>query len=342
MREVRPTIKVLKALPRDSFDDSTPVDLIANNDWARLHLYGVQHPLLEDARKRFATGVPDRHNKASKAYGAAVYEVRDHGGAGWRGAIVLDDAGDPWLVWAERHDHFHRSVEGYPFGDVMPKAAEYRLRDREEAAATAQAWKRDVLKAFIDALAESVRKGEAVTTRIDGLKTGESASLTVETEHDAPSPDVADAHDGASLLTVTLSIAGGGWGEFQSALTHVCLPFLEPDPSRVEPVFGKDNGLYVCIDITHAQLIQLLADPPPYEAAEPFEVSPPDRLHYVGQDYMLDGYVNGTPLRGVCGVWFVASRTAECGLPVCERCEDERPIAQMVLDMLQSKDESSE
>lgn len=337
MREVRPTIKVLKSLPRDTFDDTTPLDLIANSDYERLNLYGVQHSLLEDARRRFATGLPDRHAAASKAYGKPVYEVRDRTGAGWRGAIVLDAVGDPWLVWAERHDQFHKRVSNIAFADLLPGSAEYKLRAREEAAHTTREWERSVLKAFVEALRDSIRTGSPVTATVPGSAPDHKATLVVETEHDEPSGDVSEAHEGSSLLTVTLRITGNGWGEFERALTRVCLPFLEPDPSRVEPWFGRDNSLNVCVDITHAQVIQLLADPPPYEAAEPVEVYPPDRLHYVGVDYLLDGYVNGMPLRGVCGVWFVASRSDECGLPVCERCEEERPAAQLVLDMLRSK-----
>jgi len=337
VREVRPTIKVLKSLPRDTFEDTTPVDLIANGDFDRLDLYGVKHPLLEDARRRFATGLPDRHNAASREYGKPVFEVRDRTGAGWRGAVVLDADGDPWLVWAERHDQFHRNVENVAFADLLPSSAEYKLRSREEAALSRLDWEYNVLKAFIEALRESVRTGAAATATVAGPKAGETADLVVETDHNEPSDDVAVAHDGLSMLTVSLRIAGGGWGDFERALTRVCLPFLEPDASRIETAFGRDNSLIAYVDITHAQLIQLLADPPPYEG-EPVEVQAPDRLHYVGIDYMLDGFVHGTPLRGVCGVWFVASRDESSGLPVCERCEAEQPAAQMVLDYLRSRE----
>jgi len=142
LREVRPTVKVLKSLPRASFDDTTPLDLIANGDFGRLNLYGLQQSLLEDARRRFMHGVPDRHVAASKKYGKPVYEVRDRSGAGWRGAVVLDADGDPWLVWAARHDQFHRSVADVAFTDHMPTAGEYKLRAREEADLTNRDWER--------------------------------------------------------------------------------------------------------------------------------------------------------------------------------------------------------
>lgn len=336
MREVRPTIKLLKSLPRDSFVDTSPLDLIASSDFRSLDLFGIQQPLLDDARRRFSTGVPDRHVLASKAYGKPVYEVRDREGAGWRGAVVLDNQGDPWLVWAERHNQFHKKVANVDFASRLPTSAEYKLRDREEVAATQRDWERDVLTAFLETLRQSVTTAQSAHVTLSGNFTGSTATLTVETEHDEPSEDLAQAQDGQSLVTVSLKITGEGGGAFQAALTRVCLPFLEPNAALIEAVFGHDNSLNVCVDVSHAQIIQLLSDPSPYDAAKPMAVAPPNRLHYVRIDYLVDGYVNSVPLRGVCGVWFVASRSGECGLPVCERCEAEEPAAQYVLNVIRS------
>lgn len=336
MREVRPTIRALKSLPRETYDDPTPLDIIGRSDYDNLDLYGVDHPLLVDARKRFGTGLPDRHQAATRAHKEPVYEVRDRDGAGWRGAVVLDDNGDPWLVWVERHNQFHKKVMDIDLDKHRPAGFEYTIRDREEAAATKPAWQRSVLEAFVGALRESVQSGDAARATVAGFVPNSTATLEVEAVHGPPSTTASGAHAGQSLMTVTLKIVGDGYSDFKTALLSVCLPFLEPDPSRIEPAYGSDGSFNVCIDITHAQIIQLLSDPPPYEDNIPVDVSQPDRLHYVGVEYLLDGYVHGHPLRGVCGVWFVASRTEACGLPVCERCEEEKPAAQQVLDMLRS------
>lgn len=338
MREVRPTIRALKDLPRETFDDTTPLDLIANGAFKTLNLYGVQHPLLDDARKRFANGLPDVHREGTKVFGQPVYEVRDHQGAGWRGAVVLDGDGDPWLVWVEKHNRFHHRIKAVAkkFTSMLPTPAEYKIRDREEAAQGTLRWKREVLKVFIEALREAVETKTLVRATVSGSRSGESAIIEVEADHDEPSVDVAAAQDGLSLLTVGMRVRSGGWRDFERALLEVCLPFLQPDPERVEQAYGKDDSMIVYADITHAQLIQLLADPPPYEAMEPVAIRSPDRLHYVGIDYLIDGYVNGNAVRGVCGVWFVATRDESAGLPVCDRCEAERPAAQHVLELLRS------
>ena len=337
MREVRPTIKVLRLLPRETFGDPAPIDLLHWGDYDNLDLYGIDHPLLIDARKRFANGLPDRHQAATREHGEPVFEVRDRDGAGWRGAVVLDDDGDPWLVWAERHNHFHSKIADIDLDKHRPVSQEYKIRDREEAAATKRAWERSVLEAFVGALRESVETGDAARATVSGFVPKSTATLVVEAVHGEPSETASQAHAGQSLMLVTLRIQGDGWSDFDTALLRVCLPFLEPDSSRLEAAYGTDGSMNVCLDITHAQIIQLLADPPPYEDEAPPEVKAPDRLHYVGIDYMLDGFVYGEPLRGVCGVWFVASRTEGCGLPVCERCEEEKPAAEQVLDMLRSR-----
>lgn len=337
MRVVRPTIKVLKMLPRDTFDDTAVLDVIARKDFERLNLNGVQHSMLDDARRRFASGLPDRHTAASRDQKQPVFEVRDRTGAGWRGAVILDSNGDPWLVWAERHDQFHKRVSKIDLDELMPTPAEYKLRDREEAASEKRDWERTVLQRFIDAIRQSLETGAPATASISGATPASATVVEVAVDHNEPSDDITEAHDGLSMLTISVRIGGGEWSAIESALTRVCLPFLEPDPARIETVYSKDNTLVVYLDITHAQLIQLLADPPLYEASEPIAVKEPDRLHYVGIDYLLDGYVHGIPLRGVCGDWFVASRTETCNLPICERCEAEQPAAQVVLDLLRSK-----
>lgn len=334
MREVRPTIKVLKSLPRETFGDGHVLDLIKNRAYGSLELYGVDHPLLADARKRFADGLPDRHNEASKAYGKPVFEVRDHGvGPGWRGAVVLDADGDPWLVWADRHDAFHARVATISFEDMLPTPVEYKLRDREEAAFRTLAWRQDVLTQFIEALQECVRSGAERTVSLPGVEAGPGAELTLAIEHD-PVLEVAQAQDGSSLLSVVLRLSKRTPEEIRIAVQSVCLPFLEPDMSKVEPYFGKDGTFNAYVSLTHAQLIQLLADAPTYDETAPETAASPTHLHYVATAFMAAAFVNGDPLRGVCGAWFIPSRGDEAALPICPECEAEMPAAQLVLDLI--------
>lgn len=334
MREVRPTIKVLKTLPRETFGNTTVLDLIANGAFEGLKLFGLDHPLLNDARKGFEHGMPDQHVAASKAYGAPVFEVRDHAGAGWRGAVILDKAGDPWLVWVERHNRFHKRVAGVAFDSLLPLSAEYKIRDREEASARALAWKSDVLGRFVRALQECVCSGSEHAVTVPDIGGGTGVSLTVAAEHDEPASDVREAQHRDSLLTVTLRIGQSAADELRRAVQEVCLPFLEPDPSKVEPWYDKSNTFNAMVSVTQARLVQLMADVPEYEESAPYAAAFTTHLHYVATRFLVNGFVNGNPLRGVCGAWFVPSRGDDSGLPICPQCEDERPAAQAVLDLL--------
>jgi hypothetical protein len=85
MRGVRPTVKVLGMLPPDTFADAGEARLVSRRQWDEVELDRLAHPLLEDARTQFASGVPDKHRGLSQSCKRTVYEVRDRTGAGWRG-----------------------------------------------------------------------------------------------------------------------------------------------------------------------------------------------------------------------------------------------------------------
>lgn len=285
MREVRPTIKVLKALPRDTFKDAAVLDQIANEEFAQLRLYGIDHPLLADARARFAAGLPDLHRAATQRQKCQVFEVRAAGGAAWRGAVIRDAEGDPWLVWVERHNQFHRKVASIDLQSLLPTKAELALRDREEAAEHEVEWRRSTLHSFMAVLREAFQTGETASGTLEGLTRESKAELSIESVHTPPTGSLAATSSDGSLVSITARLSSNGYPQLETALISVCLPFLEPD-------------------------------------------------HYVVNEYLLDGFVNAAPVRGVCGVWFVPSRGGLSGLPVCERCEAEQPTAQAVLDLL--------
>ena len=56
--------------------------LVRAGKWYEVHLASVQHPLISDAKKRFAQGLPDVHRSATAAAGAAANpEVASASGA---------------------------------------------------------------------------------------------------------------------------------------------------------------------------------------------------------------------------------------------------------------------
>jgi hypothetical protein len=98
----------------------------------------------------------------------------------------------------------------------------------------------------------------------------------------------------------------------------------------MEPVYGKVGDLILYVEVSHAKMIQLLSGL--VEEHQLVGVAPqePTCLHYVGIKFLVDGYVNGHSVRGVCGTWFVPTRDDSADLPICGRCEEEHPAAEAV------------
>jgi len=166
----------------------------------------IEHPLIADASRRFAQGLPDRHQEASKQLGRAVFEVRSRTGAAWRGAAILDEHGDPWLVWAAPHDKFHAQI-----CDVlknmdrwMPTAAEYKLRDREAEANRLSVWQRETVAFFCQAVAEAVSTGKD-TFSFPSYDHNTDLTLSITLEHDAPT---GAPETDSSLVTLQLRLGG--------------------------------------------------------------------------------------------------------------------------------------
>ena len=152
MRRVRPTLRVMKSLPEtpailEVLSAIARAKSLASADESarilkRLDLYALDCDLLKDAQREIDSGTPSKHGEATKSFGATVVEARDRSGAGYRGAVVFDGHGDPWLVFAERHDRFHAHVaevlkrgqrEGAATPAYMPSRFEYSLREAEES-----------------------------------------------------------------------------------------------------------------------------------------------------------------------------------------------------------------
>ena len=122
MKLVWPTIEVLKTLdkagvldPRvkkelDSARSLTDRTQKITQLAKAVELAVAYEPLIADAKKGFARGTPDIHKSATAKAKTTVYEVRSHTGAAWRGAVVCpEDDEDAWLVYADRHDLFHKA-----------------------------------------------------------------------------------------------------------------------------------------------------------------------------------------------------------------------------------------
>lgn len=331
-RQPRATVRALQLLPPDSFPDPSQRALIQAKAWRELTIGEVAHPLLRDAAQRLKHGLPTPHKSTSEAAGRPIYEVRSRSGAAWRGAITLDDAGDPWLIWAAKHDEFHRQAQrvlaSSKLETWLPRPVEYKLRAREEAAQRHVQWQIDATDAMLLAIAEVLesedQRAEIAVPSQDRLP----LKLDIELDHSQPSEH---AEDDESMLIIA-RMDGEGMDDF----VRFVVPALQRDSTRIEAEYSRNGMLELWITITRAELAQALAavELPAEERGAPAPPTPMSALHYVDKSALAAHLVLGEASRGLCGQWFVPTRDEHANLPVCPRCEDLKPAAEQAVALI--------
>lgn len=335
MRAPRPTIRVLRILPRESFPDGYGVAAIRSKQWDQVNISKIVHPLIQDAQRRFSEGSPDLHRAATQAAGRPVWEVRSRVGAAWRGAVILDEYGDPWLVWAAEHDIFHAKVAQVMRDPSawLPIPAEYRLRERDEAEEKLLGWRRTAVRLFLLAVGEAIRSARICPISIPRLL-GANGDITGTVEL-IPDPPAEPLEDGSVLAVVVVDIS-----KDSDELLRLVLPVLQPDVARIDATYTREGSLEQWITITQAKLAQLAAlhlideiEAEVLGAGVGCQVN--EELHYVGSSYLADALVFGKSVRAVCGRWFVPTKDAHASLPLCASCERKLPVAQQVAGLIQ-------
>jgi len=311
-----------------------------------LSIRGIESALLEDAQRGFDNGVPSRHEESTKAFGGTVYEVRDPAGAGWRGAVIMDSDGDPWLVHADRHDHFHSNAStalkrnksrDAPRPSFLPTTLDYELRDAEDARALMAETVQELVRGLRDGLRETNSIAAVVSVRSpqhpEETTADKSVLYKVDIDHDEPANDAGDANLSTSIVTVTVPMNSGS-PKMRDLLVSCGVVCIQPDGAYRESVWTPANDLVVVMTVTHAKLAQLLSDVDVDPNDLPPSATPPDRLHWVRSEHQIEGFVLSVAVHGLCGAWFVPTQSESAGLPVCDDCEAIKPLAQELLDQL--------
>lgn len=330
--------KVLSILARAKSADSCTASQILQE----VRLEEISSKLLEDADRSFLNGdTPSRHEEASSEYQATVYEVRDHTGAGWRGAVILDKDSNPWLVFADRHDQFHAKVanalkrpEKYE-----PNALDYAIRDYEDNRLRDLTYKRDLVSGLLEALREANSTAtliEAFTPEDAQADLGKPVRYTVEITHDEPADTVEEANLTISTVTISMAMSLNSHQGSQQLIACGVL-YIQPDNNYHEYVYTENNELRLDLCITHAKLAQLLGETKVEETSFPPKPLPPTQLHWVPAPEHIEGVITGKAVQSLCGSWFVPAENERAELPVCGRCESILPLAQEMLDQLRLK-----
>lgn len=354
MIEVRPTIEVLKDLEKKKL---LPAETVRGLQHARrvdgrearltllaeLGLSSLDIPLLRDARSELSTSRPGRQSTMTNLAKIAVYEVRDHSSAGWRGAVVKFDDDCAWLVYVEAHDRFHSAgpavIQGKAkAGTLGPTQLDLQIRDIEQEVHHSAAARANLLGALIDSLSSSARTTALTPVTTEGRFSATPLSVQV-TEVVDPEWDTTDAHEHVSDFSVRLGF-GPGNSAIRDDIIRTCVPFLQPDNSMWEAVSREE--LIIQVLVTRARLMQLLATERPLLPVEDYQPPPPTALHYTAKWSLTEAFVTGRAVRAVCGQWWIpiGDVSTHSNLPICPECEIESPFAQAARDLLMQRTEN--
>lgn len=357
MKPVRPTIRLLrKLLKPEQFADPSILDNLASalalsgharmNALAELNFLSIQHKLLTDANARFENGgMPDRHHESTKAYGSPVYEVRSRIGAGWRGAIILDDDGDPWLVYAAPHDEFHskaptalrREKSGSAKANVWePTSIDLKMKEVEAERLDRTRTSERVYLQVIGGIRESKdtrAKVELISPAHWSANTKHSTvSYSVNIEHDEPAQNAESAHTTTSEIDIVIRLRNANQDIKDIVSAAAC--FLQPDETLRTAAYSNQDELVHSVMITHARLAQLLAEIDDPGSGFPGPPTPPTRRHWFTSGDQVSGFVEGNAVIALCGNAYILTKGEDADLPICGECEKVKPVAQDLLDQL--------
>jgi hypothetical protein len=353
VHRIRPTIKALSGLPRESFDDPTMLDIATSSDERKivnhLRLASLGHPLLDDARKQIAQSKLSTHRSASSAAGRSIYEARQRDGAGWRGAFTrIDDCW--WLVHVDRHDEFNSRVgESLKQGrsdQWMPNDLDWEVLDAENADAALEEWRIAVIHGFVEAIATAAaNSGKPVVSQVPakldlpGERTTDKsiADLAVTVIHNTDlDVGTAEAHLEASFLQVELNVYptanASDATDLQRELIGRCVPYLGVPQEELDTIYGRNGALKVSVLVTHSKLLQMSQDPD-WAASFTAGRMAPGKLHYASKTTITTGYVTGSTVEAICGFKFVPTRDeyTAAGLPICRECEEGSPSDSIIV-----------
>ncbi|WP_161786455.1 DUF3039 domain-containing protein [Bifidobacterium bohemicum] len=294
----------------------------------------LDHRLLHAANSIVDKGfASDRYKAASRTAERPVYEVRDHS-SGCRGAMILDDNGDPWLVYAGYHDWSDAKVAAALKKSRsrywMPNEKDFAIREAEDAWLASKRLAADTLDALIIGIHNALLSpNETVECGITDHN-GSEQRLEVQVISGKGQPLNLD-ESGDQEAYITVSILSGP-NDYESRQTlQRAISYLKPKSLEYN-VIQSDGSLYMEVTVSEAIIAQLFASvvlssseqKPSRLSFTPYEAQP--CLHYIRKESLIPSMVYGKAALSLCGVWFIPSQDESSGKPICKDCEKIEPV----------------
>lgn len=352
MPVIRPTLRVIKQLPRDSFSEPAAYDEVsrlsgASSDVKRkiietLEIFRIDHPLLRDAQSYIDAGaMPDLHRESTKKCDRKVYEVRSREGAAWRGGVVIDEENPDvwWLVYADKHDRFHSTAPDFfknEHSKFLPTRVDWALQEndlaREEGIFQDEAFLRELFLSMAGAMSSP---GTLFDVRLPA-ELSEDGQVSVSVEFSGLVPPIALMHEEFSQVSLRIGVPLDR-REVRDRLTMLSVMAIQPDPDMREQVYGIDyQTLHLEFLVADSQLAQFLVEPESGRSAGNRASYSPMVQHWAGQSHLTRSYVHGEVVQALCGARYVPTLQGQSAsaLPICEPCEKQQPVAQRLQTLI--------
>lgn len=358
MRPVRPTIQVLLSMIDNKlFNSENPQQLIDQNirtkaatPFEGLDFTTFDVTLLNTARQAF-TGdkiAATKHSELSAVAKRPVYEIRNMQ-TGWRGIVVLDQYGDPWMVYCGSHDDFHSGncksiIKASNASKYMPSEDDYLIRKREEERHHFLDFERRVVQEMLDKIrtgiiqAKTTSQPEALSA-LDILDPASGAHIKASIQIQQDDDDGSATVNQFVELTLDFPAEEQDNSSPYTRLHHTLLRCFNAICQPKDPSQPAETSLRIYSDGSQRRATMsafVLLEPDDikrimshhflndfeslYEVMDSTEPEP--MLHRVPKEALPDAYIEGTLIRSLCGKWFVPTRDEYSGLPVCPDCQD--------------------
>ena len=342
-RRARPTVRLMRDDLQDGWESPHPQRLIREGKLSELHpLSELPHSIILKAMENIGSD-PHLDNHEGKIRASQNFPLLKVKAGQWRGAVwPVPDTNVHWLIAAglakgghEDHDDFYFRVEqAVNSGAVkswLPSPEDKQLLKQETAGRLLTEWELKIQRRVLEALLK-VSAGETGIVEIPHPVNSTEPYAVVELEINSfREPDYTfdeilvsiDFGPGRSRVNkqskkdrnLGSNLQAGGHLEWQLALrVLITLHPPEQDWERYQNEFSTyaETGYWP----QRAQVLTDLVD-----RAELAESVPGDHKHYTHREHIAGSLIEGSSLRAMCGVFFVARQDHE-KLPLCPDCQE--------------------
>lgn len=319
----RPTLRCLRQDLTEDWNDTQQRGALNDVPIALPSFDQLDHPVVRHAAGVF-NGKPDTDAQREGITGLTNPMWLKLKTGRWRGAIWEDEDGQAWLCAAglrrEReatdfYAYFMGAVTGGGPDQFLPTDEDRRRLRAEQAEAAVADWERGLHQAACDALVAAKEAGTGSFV-VPGVGEGSADLSTVEIE-----VVIIDDDDdgGEGVAEVVVSFARTDWSHVDLAehADLIVLLAVQPDEQSWDPSSGATGPIYSLV-MSPAELDALLAAVD--RDGQPGLSNPGQTAHFAHRGHLTESVIEGKPVRGLCGKWFVPRQDHE-GKPRCERCD---------------------